>query len=217
MKKLMRKKLALMQGIKPYAKEIEYIESSGGQYIDTDLVGKSGYTLETNMCFTRLATGAYQYFAGFAYSGSSDRLYYIRAANTADRLGYTYGSQNTSTASLYTLVENTYYVLRAVMKADDQRMIVDGAQVGSSTYAVLPVSTTKIKNIYMFAINGVNTTLNYCYARMKSAKWYDENDNLVRDFIPVLDYNNVACIYDKVTGRLFYNKGTGDFTPGNVI
>lgn len=34
---------------------------------------------------------------------------------------------------------------------------------------------------------------------------------LVRDFIPVLDWNNVPCMYDKVSGELFYNKGTGTF------
>jgi hypothetical protein len=37
---------------------------------------------------------------------------------------------------------------------------------------------------------------------------------LVADFIPVLDLNDTPCMYDKVSGELFYNKGTGEFLYG---
>lgn len=36
-------------------------------------------------------------------------------------------------------------------------------------------------------------------------KIYD-NDVLVRDIIPVLDKNGVACMYDKVNKKFYYNK-----------
>ena len=45
----------------------------------------------------------------------------------------------------------------------------------------------------------------------------EEKDILVRDFIPVLDYNNVPCMYDKVTGQFFYNAGTGNFIAGPIV
>ena len=34
---------------------------------------------------------------------------------------------------------------------------------------------------------------------------------MVRDYIPVVDKNGVACMYDKVTKELYYNDGTGEF------
>ena len=37
---------------------------------------------------------------------------------------------------------------------------------------------------------------------------------LVRDLIPVLDWSDVACMYDRVSGALFYNAGEGDFVAG---
>lgn len=37
---------------------------------------------------------------------------------------------------------------------------------------------------------------------------------LLRDLIPVLDENNVACLYDKVSRNYFYNNGTGEFLYG---
>ena len=38
-----------------------------------------------------------------------------------------------------------------------------------------------------------------------------ENDVIVRDFVPALDSNNVACLYDRVSQTFFYNAGTGTF------
>ena len=44
-----------------------------------------------------------------------------------------------------------------------------------------------------------------------------DNDTLVRDFVPVLDYNGVPCMFDKVTETFFYNQGTGDFIAGPIV
>lgn len=46
------------------------------------------------------------------------------------------------------------------------------------------------------------------------AKLFDENDNLVFHAIPVLDQDNVPCMYDKVSDTFFYNQGTGEFSYG---
>ena len=35
--------------------------------------------------------------------------------------------------------------------------------------------------------------------------------SLVRDFIPVLDEDDIPCLYDYVSETLFYNSGTGIF------
>ena len=100
MKKLARKKLALQlieREKRPYYCEVEYLESTGTQYIDTGLVGRTGYTVEADMAFTALSTGSYQYFAGYAYTGASDRIYFIGVRNTVNKLGYTYGNDTTIT------------------------------------------------------------------------------------------------------------------------
>lgn len=39
----------------------------------------------------------------------------------------------------------------------------------------------------------------------------DVNDVVVRDLIPCLDYNGVPGMFDKITGKTFYNQGTGTF------
>ena len=57
---------------------------------------------------------------------------------------------------------------------------------------------------------------NRVYGKIFLAQIWD-NDVLVRDFIPVIDENDIPCLYDKVEDRLYYNSGTGDFIAGPVV
>ena len=53
-------------------------------------------------------------------------------------------------------------------------------------------------------------------ARIYSFMVYD-NGNLIRNMIPILDKNNVPCMWDKITGQFFYNAGTENFVAGPVV
>ena len=61
-----------------------------------------------------------------------------------------------------------------------------------------------------------NKQLNKGSFKLYDCKLY-ENDTLIRDYIPVIDNNNVACLYDKVSGQFFYNQGSSDFKTGDII
>ena len=43
------------------------------------------------------------------------------------------------------------------------------------------------------------------------------DDVLVRDFVPVIDRNGTPCMYDRISHTCFYNAGTGQFTTGTTI
>ncbi len=43
---------------------------------------------------------------------------------------------------------------------------------------------------------------------------YEVNGELKRDMIPVLDWSDRPCMYDKITDELYYNQGTGEFLWG---
>ena len=49
--------------------------------------------------------------------------------------------------------------------------------------------------------------------RLYYCKIYN-GDTLVRDFVPVIDGSNIACLYDKVEKKCYYNVGTGTFSYG---
>ena len=198
--------------------KVDYIESDGTQYINTGLIGKPGYTIETDVAFTKLATGSYQYFAGYAYTGAADRTYYIRLANTSKYLGYTYGSTNSGTTNLSLLEENIFYNIKSIMKSGTQELFLNGTRIGTSSYAELSYDETNPKYIYMFISQYVNSTNGGTSAKCKEAKWYDENDNLVRDFIPCYrKTDGEVGMYDLITGKFYTNSGSGAFAKGNDI
>lgn len=66
-------------------------------------------------------------------------------------------------------------------------------------------------SMYLFGLNhGGNIDARLFDGKIYYFKIYEDN-TLVRNFIPVLDENNVACLFDKVEGKFYYNQGTGEF------
>lgn len=39
----------------------------------------------------------------------------------------------------------------------------------------------------------------------------------IADYLPCLDNNGVACMWDNIAGEYVYNDGTGDFAYGDPI
>lgn len=48
------------------------------------------------------------------------------------------------------------------------------------------------------------------YSSIKYFRIYNEY-NLIMNLVPCLDENKIPCMYDYVSGKYFYNKGTGNF------
>lgn len=90
--------------------------------------------------------------------------------------------------------------------ADSSGVFLDDVKIAShSTFS----STS---TLYLFNLN-LNNVAYMSGVRVWSCK-HKRNGVLIRDFIPVLDLADVPCLYDKVSGELFYNKGTGEFLAG---
>ena len=67
-------------------------------------------------------------------------------------------------------------------------------------------------NAYIFNVSGnkngsVNSKTKVFFCRIY-------NDNLVRDYIPVIDSSSRPCLFDKVEKKCYYNQGTGEFLYG---
>ena len=214
-KKLMRKKLALMlanlKKKRPFYCELEYLESTGTQYIDT------GYKFTSNMRFkiNHIPTGSISdnYFTG--HYAPDNKMF----------MGGFY--QNKCIWGIGQLQENT------INASANQRFVIDMTYTSNSsentssvsgTINGQSVSLTSIAlqnfvyglNILAFARNNNGSVGHYLSCKLYSFQIYD-NGTLVRDMIPVLDWNYTPCMYDKVSGELFYNQGTGDFTAGREI
>lgn len=174
--------------IVPYDAEIEYLQSSGTQYIKTGVVANPGEisfevdcTIENNSGSSVYTTGGLHYIYQSSNSG-------IRTGGINNVISYTLGNRVTIIASY----DN-----------QNRRIITIGNNVLTGT----AYNAASGEFVLLRIPNEPN-----CIGKLYSTKVY-LNSTLVRDMIPVR-VGQVGYMYDKVSGQLFGNSGTGDFVLG---
>lgn len=182
---------------------LEYLESTGTQYIDT------GFKPSNNTrILLDLEMGDLQGFIYGARKGSTSSdmcfLYAYTSGNKKNvRRGY--ASNNpilTASDELpykRLLIDNNKRVLNIY---EDDTVII----TNTSSTATFETSVS----LYLFSCNTNGSAGTLSAGKIYSCKIY-EDGVLVRDFIPALDANNVPCMFDKVEGKCYYNAGTGQF------
>lgn len=188
-----------------YKKKLSYLESTGTQYIDTGVVGKSG--IKSFLDFEFISGD----LNDFIVLGSANNKWAVRFYPVSSRDGgmwtLGYGGRLISTTSA-TLKQR--YKVESELSVGKQTMNVDDSIVINSADTAT-VNTTR--NMFLFGVNANGTFQGYGGARVYAC-WIEVGGALVRDFIPVIDMNDVPCMYDKVSGEFFYNKGKGTFIYG---
>lgn len=179
---------------------LPYIESTGTQYIDTGFGSTKGWRVEAEVALMSTGNGT---VTGCIYSsGSTYWRQYVAIVSGAWSLGhYSNGSSGS------TITVGTKYNIEANTTSGNGYLIIDGSKNVDYTTTF---SEHPAYNVYIFANNMGGATDN-ASMRLYSYKLYNENNTLVRDFIPVLDSKGVACLFDKVEQKLYYNQGTGVF------
>ena len=197
----------------PYDVELAYLESAGKQYINTGIYVTPDYSIEVTFVMTqRNAT----WDTLFGTRNSNQARFTARWANSATgKLGVHRSKAKTTNYESYddanatkTAVTDTWHTIKLAKR----EYSFDGTL--RKTYSATTSTATFPYPIYLFALCNAGSPADYGYFRIAKARMWDSNDVLVRDFIPVLDKKGVACMYDKVSGEFFYNKGTGTFIVG---
>lgn len=200
----------IKQKYQPYYCEVEYLQSSGTQYIDTLENDTTGYFYKT--AIEPLSSGAWVLWFGrqeTSTGGNCDFVGYngdtkLGASVIQPGVGNTIGAQ---TAPI-----NTLYKIESSSVVSDVYFTANGVKTTASRSG-----SVSSKNAYIFCINNAGTANNFVSMRLYYFQMRDKDNILVRDFIPVLDWDMTPCLYDKVSGQLFYNQGTGSFTTGRQI
>jgi len=184
-------------------KQVEYIESTGTQYVDTGYAPTGNVKIQGKV-YTTVSNKE------MAVVGSNADGIEIGYSSTTNRF-FVYSSNSigiTTTESLYnTILEFTASVTTTPSKELTLHNVGDGkTQTLNSTnlkYQNVILNLFQYKNKYYFQ------------GRLYEMKIYD-NDKLVRDFVPCyLKADNeediVVGLYDKVEGKFYENAGTGSF------
>ena len=189
-----------------YKRDLDYLESTGTQYIDTgyifDAVNK-GSAVEIEMLIPSNSTTSNMIFGTSDQTGLN-AIYLISNAifHVGDQQNYYHENPGISLAQ----VSNLHFV-------NGKYSVNGGTEINTNR---LPITQ------YSFILFGRNTAgsvssnlLAASGTRIYNCKFY-ENNVLVHDFIPVMNNDDVPCLYDKVTATFKYNAGTGSFNYGEL-
>ena len=191
--------------------QLEYIESTGTQYIDTEYkhnTSKTKYSMEVSITST---PNMYNALFGARTEHDSNDAYYVGITNNTNHTTYTcIGGTKVDPISGFNINFNTKYKI----DIDPTR----GITVNNTLYSIIYKSSiTSSYNAYIFGFNTNNSINETVNMKLYSFKIYNDN-NLVRDFIPVKrKSDNVLGLFDKVNNGFYTNAGTGNFIAGPSI
>jgi hypothetical protein len=192
---------------------VGWLKTDASSYIDTGIIAKSGITAEVKMAVNRWNPQS-------VVLGALDGTNYLAPVSiclydmTIRCPRFQYGGSTIKRARTVDMIIGQPYVIKSEVKAGRQNTTVADCVRHSET------SGTQINTnlpMYLFRCNssGAPNTTGETGVVIYYCKIWDERNALVRDFIPVLDSNNVPCMFDKVSGEFFYSPGTGSFIYGN--
>lgn len=181
--------------------ELEYIESTGMQYIDTGIKPNQNTKAVVDVQFAEFPAAHSAVFgandttnAWWAYYRYSDYLYRASAGGTTQK---SIDCTDPTVRTKITLQKGAFTV-------DDQTVTIPETDYNIDL------------NAYLFALNKADAVDYPSTCKIYSCKIYD-NDVLVRDYVPCRLASGVICLYDRVSGEYFYNKGVGKFIAGAEI
>lgn len=174
---------------------VEYIQSSGTQYIDTGFKPNNNTRVVMDIQATK--TGTWGCF-GARKNNRIDSFTVWMTSTTAFRSDFDSDQNQINVSS----------VLNRVV-IDKNKNI---CKVGTKSTTNTSVTFQAPVNLLLLAVNhngepdGRNLS-----AKLYSCQIYD-NDILIRDYAPVIDPDGVPCLYEKLSEQYVYNSGTGSFT-----
>lgn len=181
-----------------YKLELAYLESSGTQWIDTG-VTMNTTTDEFEFVFQGIGKTIYKWFFGEHDDGAR---FGLGSGDGTNKRNVAYGK------TTYKVKDTQMYDTIHRFNANLNGTFLDDVKI--TNYAAF----SSISTLYLFNLN-LNNVAYMSSVRIWSCK-HKRNGVLIRDFIPVLDWNDRPCLYDKVSGELFYNQGTGEFLYGEI-
>ena len=179
--------------------ELEYIESSGTQYIDTGFKPNNNTRAVADFEFTATNTWRAVFAARDANSANSFSLEYIGGAFRSD-----YGSDTSQQFPMEALGRRIY-------DKNKETTTIDGT---SQSYANTPFQCGH--NLCLWALNDNGEIKWLASGKLYSCQIYD-NGTLVRNYIPCRSPDGEVGLYDRIGSQFYGNAGSGTFTAGPEV
>ncbi len=180
----------------PYDAQVEYLQSSGTQYIDTDVLFQIGLQIDieakinSNYSTTQVLLGPSA--SGGCWLGNVS--YNSGSFGIGANANQVIGRSNSKTSMTLNYIQGS-------------TTLVGNGITRSLSRGTNPTTTT----IKLFSTGSGY----YSYANIYSCV-ISHNSVILANFIPVRK-DGIGYLYDKISGNLFGNSGTGSFTLGNDV
>lgn len=183
--------------------QLEYIESTGTQWINTEFYPK--YNSRIMMDIESLGSTPQFVFGTRNVSSAKAKQQFniYRNSNATIRSDY-FGTNVTlsiSDASVRTTIDK------------NGNTVTMFGQTATNTPVTSGVCTYPL---YLFTLNNAGKIDANASFKLYSCKIYD-NGTLVRDYVPCINQSGVAGLYDQVNGQFYSNAGTGSFIAGPEV
>ena len=178
-------------------KRLEYIKSSGTQYVDSGFKPNQDTRVFCDAVFVASST-AYWLFG--ARNGTQDRTFGFLTYSNQYRSDY-----NTSVDEYLTAGQSG----RFTVDKDGNVTKINGETAKTATAGTFQCT----HNLYLLANNNNGTVSGQCSATLYACQIYD-NGTLVRDFVPCRTPDGTVGLWDDVNSVFYTNSGTGAFIGG---
>ena len=184
--------------------QLEYIESSGTQYIDTNIIPTSEMDLVLNGGITSYSNNFALFGARQTASGTDSMAnLFLGMSNGALRSDY-YGSSVSEVGEL----SGAFTVTRS--------RNVTTAEGVTITNSAKSTSVSSGYALYLFASNTGGTASLFGKFKISSCT-IGIGGTTLRNFIPCINPENNAGLYDLIGGNFYANAGTGTFAAGPEV
>lgn len=178
--------------------ELEYIESTGTQYINTGVSPTKN--LKTEIVITPNSSGMSEH--GVLGSTWAINGYFLMFYQNMLRWHSCGASVDVST---FNKTGKNTIVCTSI-----------GLTVNGSLYSMSGTGTDSANAVTLFGgISGYAAAVNGKF-KLHSCKMYN-GTTIIRNFVPCINAAGAAGLYDLVSGAFYANKGTGSFAAGSVI
>ena len=178
-------------------KELEYIQSSRTQYIDTGFKPNNNTRVVMDSEFLATPSGNTALFG--ARTAANNKNYAMLFIPSSFRSDYN---------DVYSQTWAVAATPRRIYDKNKETTTIDGT-AKSYTNSVFQADYT----LSLFAINAAGTVQWFASMRLYACQIYN-NGALIRDYIPCTNADGAIGLYDLVTAAFFANAGTGTFAAG---
>lgn len=186
--------------------EVEYLESTGTQYIDTGVNTTNTLGFDVKFEWDTWNTANSRFMGVIKQDGSN----YLRHHSSDSTQTFQYFVSNAATIIQDPAVTGVKHDFK--FNSNTRKYTFDDIEINESSSATFNTGL----NYWLFGRNSNTESLkNYASLKIYSAALYDNTNTALRKFVPAI-MNGRIGMYDKITKTLYENAGTGDFIAGKI-